>query len=380
MEGNVIGRRIRTFWPASLLLLGGCWTNSYPTTESFIRPAPADCAPSSQENCLASNEVHVFADANGTLYPSGWRSHPESRRIRQGKSLLNGSTRGSPLRRLIEVDEDRQLREIAQLGEAGGRIFILVHGYNNTAAEADKAYQLIEQRLNTGPTDQIIRFYWDGLTGSGIGGGRIWFYATGNSQLVGSRALRNILRQFSNKDIYLIGHSRGSSVILSALGNPIYDPGFLRETNALARSWGERYHSLMSPPPLAQQRNRIHILLAAPAIDRVDFCDARVQPTSGGVYCRGDMLRPLGEQVKSFRYTVNAKDPVLNKFVGLGGSFNPTRLGLDETVGTELKRERYPIMQAYPMRPPRKEHAFTWYVQHPRFEEMLRDAGIAKGR
>ena len=363
---------------AAAFLLSGCWSNSIPTANSFIRPAASDCRPDG-ENCLPENIIHVFADANGTFYPSGWMARPGTDRLRRANSLLNAVGPDALARREIEQDQERQLREIAELGRAGGRIFILVHGYNNRVDQADDAYALIEEQLNLRSDDRIIRFYWDGLTSDNwLGSGRIWFYAVGNSQLVGSRALRDILRQFHDRDIFLIGHSRGTSVILSALGNPIYDPDFLERTRRLARSWGIDEDRLLHPPALENNGNDIHVLVAAPAVDRIDFCDARVQPESGGVNCRGEMLRPLGPQVMSFRYTVNSADPILRKLIGLGGNFNPTRLGLDESVGAGLRSERYPMMRCYVLRPPMPEHAFVHYVRHSRFAEMLSDAGIAR--
>jgi hypothetical protein len=113
----------------------------------------------------------------------------------------------------------------------------------------------------------------------------------------------------------------------------------------------------------------------APAVDRIDFCDSSEQPVNGGRY-RCQRLRDLAE-VQSFRYTVNAKDPVLNKFVGLSGGFNPTGLGLKEEVGRELG-SRYTFMQSYGFTAPEGFHAFTRYVSHPTFDAMLRDAAILK--
>jgi hypothetical protein len=248
-----------------------------------------------------------------------------------------------------------------------------VHGYNNKVSEAEPVYRMIEQRLDLRPNDGIVRFYWDGLTGTGIGGGKIWFNATGYSQLAGSRGLRRILEQFADRDIYLIGHSRGTSVILSALGNPVYDPEFAKDTEAVADSWRGNYGDLLRPSPLTDRHNRVRVLVAAPAVDRIDFCDSRHQ---GEARCPS--LRDLGPQLMSFRYTVNARDPVLNKFVGLSGGFNPTRLGLKAWLGRMLKAEKYACMQSYEFDKPERFHPFGRYVTHPTFQQMLADAGISR--
>jgi hypothetical protein len=113
----------------------------------------------------------------------------------------------------------------------------------------------------------------------------------------------------------------------------------------------------------------------AAAVDRIDFCDASQQPSVEGRY-HCTLLRDLNG-VKTFRYSLNSKDPVLDKFVGLSGGFNPTGLGLKEEVGRDL-RGRYRFMQSYPFEKPERFHPFTRYVAHPTFDAMLQDAGILK--
>ncbi|MEG3144594.1 alpha/beta hydrolase [Sphingomonas sp. RT2P30] len=342
----------------SSLFLSACYHHSFPVADRFV------------QSQRGPNYAEVFVDANGSFYPSEWRVLLSTPRHWPAGSLLNHS---SAMRNRLTVDEPRQLADIAAFGREKKRIFILVHGYNNTVAEATPAYEAIETRLGLKASDGIIRFYWDGLTGSGLGGGRIWFWATGNSQLAGSRGLRRLLDQFSDKDIYLIAHSRGSSVVLSALGNPVYDPDFLADTKKLAAAWSDSANFL-APPPLGENGNRIHILLLAPAIDRIDFCDASEQPTTDRAYtCR--RLRPLGKQVVSLRYTVNAKDPILRKYVGLAAKFNPTGLGTTLAVGCALQKDQYPLMREYILKP-EKIHRFSWYVGSKVFDRMLADEGL----
>jgi hypothetical protein len=363
-----------------LTLLCACYSHSFPTADHFTMPTAPDCPTSGVENCVGVNTAQVFADANGTFYPSGWRAYLRPHSPWGAGSLLNETTGNNPtdpdFRHLIEGDQARQLNELANFGRQAGRIFILVHGYNNTVAEADVAYRLIERQLDLRPTDRIIRFYWDGLSGSGIGAGKIWFNAVGNGQLVGTRALRAILNQFNGKTIYIIGHSRGTSVILSALGNPIYDPRFIQQTRRIMERWPAYERDLFNPRPLLPNGNRLHILVLAPAVDRIDFCDSQMQPERPGpVHCGPSDLRPLGDQVASFRYSVNRQDPILRKFVGLQSSFNPTGLGTDENVGAALVGDGLPL-QAYVLDPPVREHTFSWYVQQQVFRTMLSDAGI----
>jgi hypothetical protein len=345
------------------LSLGGCYSNSLPKADLFIH-SPSTAA-----------VIETFADANGTLFPDGWQEHAcLSNGKLKGHSLLNQASSCPGFRAFVEADENRQLQEVQRFTSGKGRIFILLHGFNNTVDEATPAYQAIEKAVRLRPDDGVIRFYWDGLTGTGVGGGRIWFYATGNSQLAGSRGLRRILNEIHNKDVYLISHSRGASVILSALGNPIYDPKFLDDTVKLSKAWGG-FDRFLAPDPLQANGNRLHVMMLAPAIDRIDFCDAKDQPSIGdkGVLKPCKNFRNLGEQLVSFRYTVNALDPVLRKYVGLQYHFNPTSLGQDPATGQALRDQHYPIMKGYVFKQPQKWHAFGNYVESCEFAEMLRD-------
>lgn len=361
---NVIAKALAAIVAVSL---GGCWSHSYPTSNSFIR--------SGIQQAGHAETVQVFADANGTFYPSGWESHMGRPRSWRADSLLNESNDDPVFRKLIEEGERAQIAALAEFAKDKKRIFILVHGYNNRMDQAEEAYRLIEPQLDARPKDGIIRFFWDGLTGTGIGGGKIWFNASGYSQVAGSRGLRRVLDSFSGKQVYLIGHSRGTSVILSALGNPVYNPGFLADTHRVSATWGPAYAELLRPRPLQDRGNELHVIVMAPAVDRIDFCDAGQQPASGGRYeCK--VLRDF-DQVRTFRYTVNGRDPVLDKFVGLSGGFNPTGLGLSQDVGRRLG-ERYGFMKAYRFEPSARFHEFTSYVEHPTFRTMLRDAGISK--
>ncbi|MGY4395124.1 hypothetical protein ACVWZA_000285 [Sphingomonas sp. UYAg733] len=367
---------------AAALALSGCYGHVFPTAGRFIYAddragaAPADAA--------------VFVDPNGSFYPTGWCGYFGSRaqpcdtwrgpRRWKAASLL-GETYLQPnpgFRALIESDEKRQLAQLRAFAGGKKRIFILVHGYNNSVAEADPPFNEIKAMLDLRPDDGVLRFYWDGLTGKGIFGAKIWFNAVGNSQLAGSRGLRRVLDQFHGQEIYLIAHSRGASVILSALGDPVYSREFRDATEKATAAWGDDYRHLLTPkPPVAGRNNRLHILLMAAAVGRIDFCDVseqeRLDRNQG---CR--KLRPLPD-VKSFRYTINTGDPVLRKFLGLGSRLNPTTFGLNPEVGRAIDEEAYGgMMRQYYTDPPRLRHSFIDYVTDQTFARMLADEGILK--
>lgn len=349
-----------------LMGLSGCWGHVYPESNSFVRPANAPVS--------TSETVHVFVDGNGTFYPSGWESEMKRPSSWSADSLLNESNDNGTFRRKIEDGEREQLAELEAFAANKQRIFVLVHGYNNTMGDAEASYRLVEEKLDLRPTDGVVRFFWDGLQGTGIGAGKIWFNATGYSQLAGSRGLRRVLAQFTDKEVGLISHSRGASVILSALSNPVYDPDFLIKTEKVVGTWAQQYANFLSPERLPRMR-KVNILMLAPAVDRIDFCDASEQRRSGGRF-NCPTLRDLGH-VDSLRYTVNSKDPTLNKYVGASGGFNPTGLGLRAGVGADLG-DNYRFMQPYVFQEPASFHPFRSYIAHPVFRQMLKDAGYLK--
>lgn len=358
---------------AAAILSGCAGHHSFPVTNRFVHPT------------AASNRAEVFADSNGTLYPAGWQQHFRPRMDKkhpgEGKwlagNLLAQSASNRKFRALIERDSARQMTEIKSFAQRHRRVFILVHGFNVSVEETRIPFSEIESALDLQPGDGVIRFYWDGLIGRGAGAIKVWFKAANASQVVGSRAFRNLLDQIEGRDVYLIAHSRGASVVLSALGNPVHDPGFLAKILLRASGWGKSYRGIATPRPLTDRGNNIHVLLLAPAIDRIDFCDVSEQPIkSKGFVCT--KFRPLGSQVKSFGYTVNPDDPVLGKLIFSSHAFKPTGLGYEPKIGRGLKAEAYPLLQEYLFEKPEGFHDFKDYAVHPVFLQMLRGVGIDK--
>ncbi len=354
---------------ALAVLLGGCWSHAYPQRERFLAPADLDPA--------AARRAELFVDMNGSFYPDGWRSYADRGKLK-ADSLLNEAVRKPGLDALIAREEARQLADVEAFARSKKRIFVLIHGYNSRIKDSEPPFDTIEAQLDLGPDDGVIRFNWDGLTGRLLGAGRVWFYATATSQLAGSRGLRRVLARIEGKQIYLISHSRGASVILSSLGNPVYHPDFIAKTRELSSSWRGDYSALLAPPPLPNRGNRIHALMLAPAIGRIDFCDQSEQATIIRKQPCGK-LRDLGPQLASLRYTVNRGDPVLDKFIGLSGKLNPTDFGLKAEVGDAVQREgKYCGMLGYGFQEPEPFHAFRRYARHEAFAAMLFDEGILK--
>lgn len=341
-----------------VMTVTGCWGHVFPLTNTFVHAVPA--------------RVDMFVDADGTFYPSDWRGnicHSERSLSWRADSLLAQARSCPGLRERVLADENSQLEALARFAAPKARIFILVHGYNNTATEAVAAYTAIESQLALRPDDAVIHFHWDGLTGTGIGGAKIWFNAAGYSKLVGSRGLRRILNRLHDKPVYLIAHSRGASVVLSALRDPVYQQRFL---DAIHARGGE----LPAAEPFADNHNQLHVLMLAPAIDMVDFCVAADQAALAAAAPPCPSFPPFDRQLVGIRYTVNPHDPVLNKFIGLSRSFNPTGLGLTVVTGDRLQPYYGALMHRYVFRVPQRFHAFLRYAASPEFAAMLHDEGL----
>lgn len=261
----------------------------------------------------------------------------------------------------LQESEDMILHTLASFIKSRERVFILVHGYNTSEDEAKEAYDMIVDRLRLKPTDGIISFHWDGLVaGRKIGAGKIWFNAAGYSQLAGTKGLRRILNTAEKKNIVIISHSRGASVVMSALGDPPFGEKFGKDTF--------KYHQIdvYNNPQLRSCDNHISIILLAPAIGLVDLstCD---------YYSGKHTLRQLNSQVKILSISVNTNDPALKKGV-FASKFNPTDLGCKFSVA-EIVKKTYPITAISDFSGMRS-HRFCDYIAHRNFPQMLSSAGV----
>lgn len=329
------------------------------------------------------DRIRTFVDANGTFYPDGWDAPAVVGReaLDERHTILNAlwleqfSARRDALRRY----ESGWLDRVEETLQDKRRVFILVHGFNDPEPSVASAYWMVENNLDLKPDDAVVEFFWDGLDAGGTmpGAGRIWFWAAGYSQVAGSRGLRRILDRISDADIYLISHSRGASVALSALANPPYAHSFETQTNALCFLTDEPppmsrcTRDFLRPARLQNESNRIHLLMLAPAIGHPDFW-AR----SGGPELR-DFATETGGQFVDIRHTTNPDDPVLKKYLrGLSNNFNATDLGYDGRVSETLRARGYPLIP-YPISN-LPHHDFPLYVRCDVVIRMFQDAGIGR--
>lgn len=283
--------------------------------------------------------------------------HPKNSK-RYAYSLVTNAQERNLSTELLE-SEDEILQEIETKTKNSNRIFILVHGYNNGEASATSSYLEIRNKIKLNEGDYLIDFHWDGMfSPTGLGSIKIWFNATGYSQLAGEYGLRKILNLFTAKEIFLISHSRGASVVLSALSTPPYDPKFARDTKE------ELGVIVGGSSPLIEQNNTINCVFLAPAVGQVDFRTADYYNSDESSY------RKFTNQLVQIYITVNRQDPKLKKYVGFAAdNFNPTDLGYDSAVFEELNKE-YGIFRMKDFSG-MKSHKFKSYIRNPLFLEVL---------
>lgn len=358
------------FASVALFVTAACSSVNLPISTRF--PAIVDRPPAAR----------VFVDANGTFYPDKWRERIAADRVAQSGSLLNAATPDE--RQWLVAEEERQLTALASHITGKGRLFVLVHGYNINEADSALAFDLLERRIHFRKDDTIVRMHWDGKLGSGVGMGTIWFAAAGYSQVVGIRGLRRIIGLARDQDVYIISHSRGASVVLSALGDPPFAPGFREDTEEFDFA-GETFFKV----PLEDRGNRIHAILLAPAVGYPDFWDQACEPAKEEKeVCKDPPIKPASEgppcpqyrrftpQLKSIGYTTNTGDKTLSKYAfNLRRYFNATDLGYDVRVGQRLASCYTFPMQGYPIGRTHL-HAFTLYAQDPELVEMLTNVGV----
>jgi hypothetical protein len=295
----------------------------------------------------------AYVDINGNFYPDQWEQKIGT--VGRKSSLYLTAVNNGKLDELTQF-EAKKLAEIKTETANKKRVFILIHGYNNDAAVAKLNYANLENKIPIDPAnDQVIEFYWDGLVSHDpAGSAKIWFNATGYSQMAGEFALRKILNQINNMDVILISHSRGASVVLSAISNPPFDPDFWNATTDLGIPIGNK-------TPLRENGNRIVSMMLAPAVGEIDFTKEDDI----------DNYRSFSSQLKGIHITVNESDPVLKKFVGLQGRFNPTTLGHNLDAYTVLQAH-YGLF-TYNTFTGQKQHDFVKYVDNPEFLNMIKN-------
>jgi hypothetical protein len=84
-------------------------------------------------------------------------------KLRDPYSLMKIATDRGDREQLLAFERGNMLRLSKRIAPKK-RVFILVHGFNADEESVVKQYKYISDHIVTNPkTDEIIRFYWDGL-------------------------------------------------------------------------------------------------------------------------------------------------------------------------------------------------------------------------
>lgn len=376
-------------------MLGGCYRHNFPMDTAF---SPVKYRPP---------VLNIFADQDGSFYPDDWRNC-----VRPGKRWPENSLLGQTEPRPAEAGDecrgatfdDRLGKARTQLLDRDGanpgvipaflkgrrRVFILIHGFNNSPAEADAGYDILERSIAFLPPndqlplsegDAVIRFYWDGFVASNdlspapLG---FWFKAVKTSQRAGQYGLRPILAKLTaGQQAIVITHSRGASVLLSALSDPPYSSRFYEawKTSYLGSRLDLKPAALSLAPGA-----RIDAIMLGPAVGHLDFCPQGTLGDDLDTTCtKATPFRPLPKNL-SMHFTSNSGDTILRKVrAAWSRKFYPTTLGSD---GRDLAELQAKLQQAYRGQIHKHvvsvphAHPFPCYAIDPMLENMLSDVSV----
>lgn len=322
--------------------------------------------PTSQvpNNFINPNITSAYVDQNGNFYPNQWQKkygNPPANATRKEYSLMKIATENGFEQDLTKF-ENSQLKAFAERVKNKKRIIIFVHGINNDYMQSLTNYNKARTYMDlNAQKDEVVNFYWDGLkTTSLFGAAKVWVSATTNSKLAGEYGLRRILNSISNKEIYIISHSRGAAVVLSAIANPALKP---TEKRIVA----EYHHvEIEDAKPLSENGNKIYSIMLAPAIGIKDF-----QNDDG-------QFKVFSPQLKMIHSTINNTDFILGKGKTglLSSSFTSTDFGYDGDTHAEIA-EHYNLCEATDFTG-QKSHDFKDYITNPKFKEILKKFKLAQ--
>lgn len=322
--------------------------------------------PNSQvpNNFINPNISSVYVDQNGNFYPNQWKKlfgDPPKNATRKEYSLMKIATENGFEQDLTKF-ENSHLTSFANRIKNKKRVIIFVHGINNDYMQSlvnyNKARSLMD--LNS-QKDEVVNFYWDGLkTTSLFGAAKVWVSATTNSKLAGEYGLRRILNSISNKEIYVISHSRGAAVVLSAIANPALKSNEKRIA--------EEFHHVQieDAKPLEERGNKIYSIMLAPAIGIKDFQN------------EDEEFKVFTPQLKLIHSTVNESDFVLGKGrTGiLSSSFTSTDFGFNPETQKQIATQ-YHICEVTDFTG-QNSHEFKDYITNPKFKGILKKFKLTK--
>ncbi|MDE2596158.1 MAG: hypothetical protein KGL44_04685 [Sphingomonadales bacterium] len=240
----------------------------------------------------------------------------------------------------------------ARLGKGGGRVVVLINGFNNSYGSFRSKYAGVRQWLAAqgAPADtRYVEVYWDALHRAG---GKVAYpvalfpRARGNAERAGACGLRDLLvRLPAGTEVTLVAHSLGSQVALSTVADP--PPG--RDSIVC--------DGRPVPATPASQLGDLRLTAFAPALGAGQLEDST-----------GEFPATLLARVSRFVIAWDPNDPVITKRRygvnlpdTLGGD---TRLGGNEAFvrAVEDKAGAAGAERFQPLRFEQKSHELTRYL------------------
>lgn len=342
------------------------WFYSIFTIIMFVSCTVSHNVPTSQvpNNFINPNITSAYVDQNGNFFPNQWKlkyGHPSKNATRKEYSLMKIATE-SGFEKELTTFETTQLNGFANRIKNKKRIIIFVHGINNDYMTSLVNYNKVRSLMDIDlQKDEIVNFYWDGLKTSSIfGAAKVWISATTNSQLAGEFGLRRILNSIHHKEVYIVSHSRGASVVLSALKNPVLKNNEKRII--------EKFHhvEIVNEESLKENGNKIYSIMLAPAIGTDDFKEENGE------------FKVFTPQLKTIHSTINETDFVLGK--GRTGILSKRLTSTDFGFNPETQKvisDHYNLCEATDFTG-QKSHDFKDYIHNPKFKEILKKFKLAK--
>jgi hypothetical protein len=291
--------------------------------------------------------VRLFIDRDGRFYPSAGQSIQDVR-LERWWNLLDSYYREASERRQPEwlgllarygvpdgpfetaweaVQDSIAATSAREAIRTAGEqpLIVLVHGFNNTAAEAEQALAATRGAIDVhlGFPQRYLEVYWDGAAKRGGFWSifRVWGGGQHNSYNAGL-ALRRILNQIPPATpVRIVTHSLGGSVATAALWNVTS-----KIDSSVDAAWLRTYERLRNDTIRHRTPSHPDLRLAmlVPAMPGNTFCNL---PVRGARRCDYHDRTPAGDSTQHRVIVgVNRSDWVVNKFFVPSSKFGSTTL------------------------------------------------------
>ncbi len=291
--------------------------------------------------------IRLFIDRDGDFYPLAEQPIQDVQLNRRGNLLslyYKGAQREQPLEwkallahygvaddsvesAWLTVQDSIAARTARRAVQHAGEqpLIILVHGFNNTAAEAEQAFAATRGAIDArmGVPQRYLEVYWDGAAkrGGPLSIFRVWGGGQHNSYYAGL-ALRQVLNQIPpSTPVRIVTHSLGASVATAALWNVTS-----KVDSSIGAAWLSEYERLRNDT--VRYRTPAHpdirLGMLVPAVPGNTFCNL---PTEEGRDCDYHDRTPASDSTRHrIIVGVNRSDWVVNKFFVPASSFGSTTL------------------------------------------------------